>query len=291
MDKSIIRGTIVRYLKMTGFILLFMLVYYLMQAVVGTVFTFIYAFRAGIGNSTLLNVNQLKNEVLRNTGLIIFFSGLLALPVYLIVSVCRGESFFRASGFKKTGIRSLGLSALMGAGASIFLAMAFSFIPVDRWFPDYGEMMDSLLGSGNIFGIILGTGVMAPFIEEIIFRGLIQKELEKNLPVTAAVIIQGILFGLYHGNPLQIIYTAPLGILLGFVYVWTRSIWAPMVVHAFLNNTSTFLSKVLGEEISGYYVVLALVLGLLASAFTIHTMLKEGRGEQPFYLEDNHIRL
>lgn len=50
-----------------------------------------------------------------------------------------------------------------------------------------------------------------------------------------AVVIQAILFGILHMNLYQFIYTSISGIILGLLYVWTRSIWVAMSLH-FVNN-------------------------------------------------------
>lgn len=275
MTEGLNRAVMLKYFKMTGFIALLMLIYLVVQLVVSGALTIFYTMHLGLENKIDMDVSNVESLLLNNTGFIIFFSGLFALPIYLLLSIFRKESFVDASGFKKVRMKYIALSALMGVGASVVLTMALSFIPVDRWFPEYVETMDKMFGRGNLLSVIIGTGLTAPFIEEIIFRGFILKELEKNLPVTVAVVIQGILFGIFHFNMLQSIYAALLGVLLGFVFVWTRSIWAPIIVHMFINNTSTFLGKVLEEDFSGYYVVLALILGLIVTAFSIYTMWNE----------------
>jgi len=84
---------------------------------------------------------------------------------------------------------------------------------------------------------------MAPIIEEIIFRGLVLNELKKVVPACPAIILQAIIFGIYHMNPLQGVYASLLGIVLGIAAEKTGSIWTPILIHISFNSISTLLSK------------------------------------------------
>ncbi len=82
---------------------------------------------------------------------------------------------------------------------------------------------------------ILFIAVFAALNEELLLRGLIYHELRRKTSVMVAVVIQAILFGILHMNLYQFIYTSISGIILGLLYVWTRSIWVAMSLH-FVNN-------------------------------------------------------
>jgi len=68
--------------------------------------------------------------------------------------------------------------------------------------------------------------------------------LKKVVPSFTAIILQAIIFGIYHLNPVQGVYAALLGIVLGTVAEKTRSIWTAILVHVSFNSISTLLSKV-----------------------------------------------
>ena len=61
----------------------------------------------------------------------------------------------------------------------------------------------SFIGESNIFLTILVVGIVAPFAEELLFRGIIYKTLSKSMSIPAVIIIQGVLFGVYHMNLVQ----------------------------------------------------------------------------------------
>ena len=90
---------------------------------------------------------------------------------------------------------------------------------------------------------IISTAVVPAICEEYLFRGAILTNL---LPFgkTTAIIGSAFLFGLMHQNPLQILYTTLMGVVIGYVYVKTKSIWACMIIH-FANNLVTVLEEYL----------------------------------------------
>ena len=85
----------------------------------------------------------------------------------------------------------------------------------------------------DVIGAILTIGILGPVAEELIFRGWIQNGLTRNYPdrMGMVLVFQGLLFGISHMNAWQILYAAPLGVVLGFLRYRTGSIGAPLLVH------------------------------------------------------------
>ena len=87
------------------------------------------------------------------------------------------------------------------------------------------------------------TMLFAPLAEEIVFRGYLQGALRASIGPRAAVVAQGLLFGLVHGFA----YALPIA-LLGVFFGWLRerhgSLLAPLVAHA-VHNASVALSTLL----------------------------------------------
>lgn len=85
---------------------------------------------------------------------------------------------------------------------------------------------------------LLMFGVIAAIGEELIFRGLVLRFLHewfRNAHV--AVILSALLFAVLHLQFFSLLPRIGLGVLMGYLYVWTRSIWVPILVH-FVNNAS-----------------------------------------------------
>ena len=73
----------------------------------------------------------------------------------------------------------------------------------------------------------------APVTEELLFRGLVMRSVEPY-GKKFAIVVSAVLFGLYHGNPIQTPYAILVGLILGYVAMEYNVIWA-MVLHM-MNN-------------------------------------------------------
>lgn len=87
---------------------------------------------------------------------------------------------------------------------------------------------------------LLNGSVIAPFSEELFFRGLIFGGLAQRMPVAVAAIVSALLFALLHGiGVLAPIFILGLG--LAYVYRRTGTIWASMATHSLVNTVSLTL--------------------------------------------------
>jgi membrane protease YdiL (CAAX protease family) len=100
-----------------------------------------------------------------------------------------------------------------------------------------------------VVGIVLTAVVAAPFVEELVFRGIILRGLIGRLGAIAAIVLQGILFGVAHVDPargagnigLALVLSA-IGMVLGTTAFLTRRIGAGVVAHAILNGVVVTLT-------------------------------------------------
>lgn len=102
---------------------------------------------------------------------------------------------------------------------------------------DFG-FSDSPLG---MFGMVLAASILAPIFEELMFRGTIYRNTE-ILGQSFAMIMSGIVFGLWHTNYTQIVFAAVLGVIMAYMYAKTRSIFPAMLLHFSVNTISTIVS-------------------------------------------------
>lgn len=102
--------------------------------------------------------------------------------------------------------------------------------------------IEMLLNSGA--GII-SVALVAPILEELLFRGAIQGILLHffNRP-WMAIAIASLLFGVIHGNPIQIFYATCLGAGFGWIYYRTGSL-LPAIVGHIINNSLAVISNLL----------------------------------------------
>lgn len=95
----------------------------------------------------------------------------------------------------------------------------------------------ALLMNILVIGIIPGIG------EELIFRGIIQKEFQtyvKNPYI--AILISSIIFSALHLQFEGFLPRVVLGMILGLIYYWTGNLWVNIAVHAFNNGLQVLLT-------------------------------------------------
>jgi membrane protease YdiL (CAAX protease family) len=116
------------------------------------------------------------------------------------------------------------------------------------------EMLESLMrtmvSASSISELIFVATVVAVIpsvVEELLFRGLIQRAFERVLSPVVSAIFAGTIFGLYHLNPFQIVPLCVLGIFFGMLRLRSGSVLVPMVAH-FANNIMAVLAVYLGLE-------------------------------------------
>jgi len=95
------------------------------------------------------------------------------------------------------------------------------------------ESMEAATDTGSSFSFFLYACLLAPVWEEILFRGLILRTLQPY-GKKFAILASALLFGLFHGNIVQIPFAFAIGLVLGYVTVEHSMIWA-VLLHL-LNN-------------------------------------------------------
>lgn len=96
--------------------------------------------------------------------------------------------------------------------------------------------------SKDPMGLIILTCLLAPVLEEIIFRGIVLKGMvNKGTTPWKAIIGSALFFGFFHLNPWQFLGAFLLGLVLGWVYYKAKSLLFPIILHMFNNGINVFL--------------------------------------------------
>ena len=115
---------------------------------------------------------------------------------------------------------------------------------------------------------------LGPICEEVIFRGMIQKSLQKFTPFIA-ILTSSVMFGIYHGNFGQMFQATGVGIVLGYVayrYSMKWSIAMHIVYNLFIGELFGLLSEILSKNGEEYLLPIIevtpfnLVVSILAAA-------------------------
>lgn len=85
---------------------------------------------------------------------------------------------------------------------------------------------------------ILTLCIVAPVIEEIVFRGMMYDRLCEYTKEENAILLSALIFGIYHGNLTQGIYAGLLGIFLCIARERCHTMTAPVLLHMSCNTTA-----------------------------------------------------
>ena len=186
-----------------------------------------------------------------------------ALTVLKILQICQGIGMFIVPGFllamyfSSNPLRYLGFNRInlkLGLLAGLTILVAFPAInllaslneqvSMPQWMTDMEQkaqvLTKAFMTVDSFWGVLLNIFMIAvlPAIgEELIFRGLLQKIFtDLTGKVDWGIVISAVLFSSMHLQFQGFIPRLALGILFGFLYLWSGSLWLPIIAH-FINNT------------------------------------------------------
>lgn len=115
---------------------------------------------------------------------------------------------------------------------------------INYLFPSFGngyDKIENMFTNSYFISVFASTCVLAPIMEEIMFRGIILNNLLSKRNIWYSIIVSSLMFGLIHLNLLQGTNAFILGIVLAIVFIKTRNIYACIIGH-FLNNLMALMS-------------------------------------------------
>ena len=113
----------------------------------------------------------------------------------------------------------------------------FTLIPKDAF------TISVIMALSALFVVdMLSQNLDIPIMEEIMMRRVIMTEISKATGhVWWGIIISAAIFAVIHGNPIQIVFALPAGIIFGWLYYKTGSLTVPIAIHI-INNTISFFT-------------------------------------------------
>ena len=198
-------------------------------------------------------ISTLISGALTNSGSIsktfaLFLSYTIPFSITIIFSIW----LFMRRGYKNV-LPKLSISAINAPfvlyGCILLILSGIVLEPILSIFPEEWLIeLNKQIGTGG--WAIITTVAMAPILEEILFRGVIQGSAMSRYGAMRAIIISSAAFALIHIMPQQVIYAFVAGLILGYIYWKTQSILSVIIIHAFNNGTAFIQKSIFGDEIS-----------------------------------------
>ena len=173
--------------------------------------------------------------------------GVFALMCGYVTNVWPGEFFpFPPS----IGVVLIGIASALPALATVLTVRRLPWKPIQEFnqlveqklIPMFGE-----LGIGQLAAISIAAGVG----EELLFRGLIQREVAFGSTPVVGVLIASFVFGLVHAMSLFYFITAfMIGLYFGWIFHYTESLWVPVMGHAAYDFLMLIWLRFRGGEIA-----------------------------------------
>lgn len=212
----------------------------------------LYFMRKGTDNY-MSSVDELSKMMMYDSDLLMFVSALSALLAMIWCGILYYRSTWRVEKNNYRAVFSpnniLGIIAV-GVGGCIFFSVILSIISslLPSAFNNYSQLMDNLT-QGTPALSYLYVILIGPVSEELIFRGAMLDRFRIAFPLWLAIILQALLFGIYHMNVIQGTYAFFLGAVLGLICYKAGSIFASMIAHCLFNLTSFVLSEVKSDNV------------------------------------------
>ena len=166
---------------------------------------------------------------------------LSSLSMLLFIHIIKGYRI------KSDFLRSISSNSLFLSTMLIFSAMLALNIFV-QWFSLDDNLKVEFDGLTHNFLGVITISFLAPLLEEVLFRGAIQGYLLRRYSPAVAISVAALVFGIFHFNPVQVVYATLLGAVFGWIYYRTGSLLSVVVGHVLNNSIATVMMLLYGDE-------------------------------------------
>lgn len=192
-------------------------------------------------------------------------SGLLTIAIVLAFYLIRRKKLSEALWLRPVPVPTLLTGAALAPALYAAVSVALILLP-EAWQESYNEAASSV-DTGSLVGVI-AVALVAPVVEEFIFRGLIMTRLGRAMPGWLAVVLTAAIFGACHGNAVWFGYAFVLGVFFGWIDWNAGSIWPSILGHLTFNaigQVMSILAALTGEEEAGVELLTAVGLLFIAA--------------------------
>ena len=144
-----------------------------------------------------------------------------------------------AEGARALGLRPMGWRpVVLGVVGTTVLSFAVSQIGVQP--EGVRQVTDSVQDPSVLIPTLLVLAVLAPVVEELVFRGLLYGWVAGRWGPLPAFLVSSLAFAAAHAEPAHIVLVLPLGFWFGWLRWRTNSLWPTLITHM-INNAFAVL--------------------------------------------------
>lgn len=126
------------------------------------------------------------------------------------------------------------LSVIAGAALGIGVNNVIAMTPLIEASSGFNEANNAFF-AGKVVYELLGSCLLIPIAEELLYRGVVYKRLRLWTGVRPAIILSAVIFGVMHFNLVQFLYAGILGVLLAFLTERTGFLYTAVLAHCAAN--------------------------------------------------------
>lgn len=129
-------------------------------------------------------------------------------------------------------------------GTAVGLNLLFEVVGITNASESFKQTAAEQYSAAFLVGLLV-NGLIAPFAEELIFRGTVYNRLKKNQKYPIAILVSALCFGIYHSNIVQGSYAFLLGCVIAWLYESFGHFYVPVIAHI-LSNVAAYLLTMTG---------------------------------------------
>lgn len=151
------------------------------------------------------------------------------------------EDYVKTASLKKDSYKLVIIGMGLAGFGNILISMIMKLFENNAYINSVIETLNQALSFSNNYEyalMILSVVILAPILEEYLFRGILFAEVKKS--PKAKIIITALSFAIYHLNLIQGINTLFIGLVLGYIYYYRRNIKEVILVHMVNNLVAVF---------------------------------------------------
>ena len=170
----------------------------------------------------------------------------------------------------------------------VIIAFAFMYISnfitvilaqvISQIFGGGSNPLDSMIDTNNLFLSFIFVGLLAPIMEELMFRKIMLERL-KGYGDVISIIVTAVMFGLFHRNFYQFLYATAIGLILAYIALKSGSVKYSILLHVIINTFGSVIAPLLTKmPIIGVAFLGLFLLGVIIAGIVLFSVFSRYSG-------------